>query len=277
MPMRGPAGSCTPPRASPRTGRRGRPGLGRTRGVATAIATAAATYLAVAGRELGRGGAARRRRRWRRPTWHGPGSCCPALVGRDVTALDVLGHGPRRGGVGRREHASTPWSPRPGGRRSPALPAPSGTGPSTPWTPWWAIATTATAVTAGPAPASTTSSAFVPARLTALLVAAVRPGWRAGASGVPFGTQAPAHPSPNAGVAEAAFAAALGCSPRRGEPLRRDAPSSGRSWAPGVRPRLGDIDRAVGLCDDVRVALGPDASGRRRGAVPAGAPGWPAP
>lgn len=50
---------------------------------------------------------------------------------------------------------------------------------------------------------------WVPARLTAALVAGIRPSkakriWRA------VRTQAPAHPSPNAGVAEAAFAAALG-------------------------------------------------------------------
>ncbi len=51
-------------------------------------------------------------------------------------------------------------------------------------------------------------AAFVPARLTAFLVAMVRPRaapaiWRA------VRDQAPSHPSPNAGVAEAAFAAAL--------------------------------------------------------------------
>src|SRR5215472_7588201 len=51
-------------------------------------------------------------------------------------------------------------------------------------------------------------AAWLPARLTAVLVGLVRPArvediWRA------VRTQAPAHPSPNAGVAEAAFAAAL--------------------------------------------------------------------
>ncbi len=50
---------------------------------------------------------------------------------------------------------------------------------------------------------------WVPARVTAALVAAVRPGqavevWRT------VRRDAPGHPSPNAGVAEAAFAAALG-------------------------------------------------------------------
>ena len=50
---------------------------------------------------------------------------------------------------------------------------------------------------------------WIPARLTALLVAAVRPH-RAGAVRRAVAEQAPAHPSPNAGVVEAAFAAALG-------------------------------------------------------------------
>ena len=63
--------------------------LGRTRGVAPAIATGAATYLAVAGRELG-------------AVAQGVGALAasdlararellPALVGRDVTSLDTLG------------------------------------------------------------------------------------------------------------------------------------------------------------------------------------------
>ena len=61
---------------------------------------------------------------------------------------------------------------------------------------------------------------LVPARLTALLVAACRPAavpaiWRA------VRADAPAHPSPNAGVAEAAFAAALGVQLGGTEPLRR--------------------------------------------------------
>ena len=49
---------------------------------------------------------------------------------------------------------------------------------------------------------------FVPARLTAVLVG--RPPEGRGARLARGPTQAPAHPSPNAGVAEAAFAAALG-------------------------------------------------------------------
>jgi adenosylcobinamide-phosphate synthase len=50
---------------------------------------------------------------------------------------------------------------------------------------------------------------FVPARLTALAVACVRPG-AAGTVWRVVRRDAPAHPSPNGGVVEAAFAAALG-------------------------------------------------------------------
>jgi adenosylcobinamide-phosphate synthase len=50
---------------------------------------------------------------------------------------------------------------------------------------------------------------WVPARLTAVAVAVMRPR-RAAAVARAVTTQAPAHPSPNAGVVEAAFAAALG-------------------------------------------------------------------
>ena len=50
---------------------------------------------------------------------------------------------------------------------------------------------------------------WLPARVTACAVAVVRPA-RAGAVIRAVRSQAPAHPSPNAGVSEAAFAAALG-------------------------------------------------------------------
>jgi adenosylcobinamide-phosphate synthase len=94
---------------------------------------------------------------------------------------------------------------------------------------------------------------FVPARLTALLVVCVRP--RAfGAVRRAVVEQAPGHPSPNAGVAEAAFAAALGR--ELGGPLayggrREERPRLG--WGP--RPEPGDIDAAITLASHVELAL----------------------
>jgi adenosylcobinamide-phosphate synthase len=95
--------------------------------------------------------------------------------------------------------------------------------------------------------------AYVPARATAALVAAVRPGsagqvWRA------VRKDAPAHPSPNSGVAEAAFAAALGV--RLGGRVRygdrvEDRPLLGD----GPPPVPADIRRAVRLSEHVTLAL----------------------
>jgi adenosylcobinamide-phosphate synthase len=104
--------------------------------------------------------------------------------------------------------------------------------------------------------------AWVPARATAALVAAVRPTmatevWHT------VRRDAAAHPSPNAGVAESAFAAALGVSlggmVRYGDRIED-------------RPRLGDgrpveaidIERAVRLSDDVTLALAGSLAVMRR-------------
>lgn len=97
------------------------------------------------------------------------------------------------------------------------------------------------------------AAAAVPARLTAVLVAAVRPG-AAGAVWTAVRTQAPSHPSPNSGVAEAAFAAALGL---------RLGGTNHYGQASEVRPALGtgrapepsDIGRAVTLARHVGRAL----------------------
>jgi adenosylcobinamide-phosphate synthase len=94
---------------------------------------------------------------------------------------------------------------------------------------------------------------WVPARATALLVMLVRPG----AAAEVFRAvrhDAPAHPSPNAGVAEAAFAAALGL--RLGGTNRygnrvEERPGLGR----GRAPERGDIARTVRLANDVTAAL----------------------
>jgi len=94
---------------------------------------------------------------------------------------------------------------------------------------------------------------WVPARVTALLVAAVRPRravpiWRT------VRTDAAEHPSPNAGVAEAAFAAALGLRlgglNRYGDRVElRPSLGDGRPVEPG------DIALAAALSRDVSVAL----------------------
>ncbi|HEX2564573.1 MAG TPA: adenosylcobinamide-phosphate synthase CbiB [Acidimicrobiales bacterium] len=94
---------------------------------------------------------------------------------------------------------------------------------------------------------------WVPARLTAAIVAAVRPA-RAGEVWRAVRDDAPAHPSPNAGVVEAAFAAALGVrlggTNRYGQRVERRATlGRGRPVAPG------DIGAAVRLSRQVNAVL----------------------
>ena len=93
---------------------------------------------------------------------------------------------------------------------------------------------------------------WVPARLTALLVAAVRPGQARDV--LDAVVHPPAHPSPNAGVAEAAFAAALGLR------LGGDTVYAGRvdprpAFGTGRPPEADDIDAAVRLSRDVTLAF----------------------
>jgi adenosylcobinamide-phosphate synthase len=94
---------------------------------------------------------------------------------------------------------------------------------------------------------------FVPARVTASLVAAVRPLTAAAVWQV-VRRDAPHHPSPNAGVAEAAFAAALGLrlggSNRYGERVELRPP-----LGDGRPAELADISRAVRLSNDIGLAL----------------------
>jgi adenosylcobinamide-phosphate synthase len=90
---------------------------------------------------------------------------------------------------------------------------------------------------------------YLPARLTAALVAGVRPG-RAGDIWRAVRSQAPAHPSPNAGVAEAAFAAALGV--RLGGRNRYGDRVEFRPWlGRGRAAASSDIRPAVRLSSDV--------------------------
>jgi adenosylcobinamide-phosphate synthase len=93
---------------------------------------------------------------------------------------------------------------------------------------------------------------WVPARLTALLVAAVRPARIREVLDTLL--HPPAHPSPNAGVAEAAFAAALGLR------LGGDTVYAGRvdprpTFGTGRTPEAADIEAAVRLSRDVTLAL----------------------
>ncbi|MBM3683267.1 MAG: cobalamin biosynthesis protein CobD [Actinobacteria bacterium] len=92
-------------------------------------------------------------------------------------------------------------------------------------------------------------AAWVPARLVVLGVVVLRPR-RAGAILRAVRTQAPAHPSPNAGVAEAAFAAALGV--RLGGELRYgDRVEVRPTLGEGDPPTAADVARAVRLLDEL--------------------------
>jgi adenosylcobinamide-phosphate synthase len=101
---------------------------------------------------------------------------------------------------------------------------------------------------------------WLPARATAALVAAVRPA-SATAVWTAVRTQAPAHPSPNSGVAEAAFAAALGL--RLGGQNRYGSGGTADDTRVELRPPLGtgrppepaDIARSVDLSRDISLAL----------------------
>jgi hypothetical protein len=93
---------------------------------------------------------------------------------------------------------------------------------------------------------------WLPARLAGVLVAAVRP--RQAGEVLAAVLHPPAHPSPNAGVVEAAFAAALGLR------LGGDTVYAGRvdprpTFGSGRPPEPADIAAAVRLSRDVTLAL----------------------
>ena len=94
---------------------------------------------------------------------------------------------------------------------------------------------------------------WVPGRVTALLVMAARPD-RAATIWRTVRRDARHHPSPNAGVAEAAFAAALGLTlggtNRYGDRIEHRA-----TLGDGRAPEPGDIAAAVRLADDVALVL----------------------
>jgi adenosylcobinamide-phosphate synthase len=97
------------------------------------------------------------------------------------------------------------------------------------------------------------AAGWIPARVTAALVMLVRPAaaadvWRA------VRRDAGAHPSPNAGVAEAAFAAALGLR-LGGESRYRDRVELRPALGDGRSAEAGDVLAAVRLSSDVVWAL----------------------
>ncbi|HEV7888225.1 MAG TPA: CobD/CbiB family cobalamin biosynthesis protein [Acidimicrobiales bacterium] len=94
---------------------------------------------------------------------------------------------------------------------------------------------------------------YAPARATAVLVAAVRPR-HARAVWQTVKVHAPAHPSPNSGVAEAAFAAALGLR-LGGESRYGDRVELRPALGHGRPPEPADIPAAVRLSSDVTWAL----------------------
>jgi adenosylcobinamide-phosphate synthase len=88
---------------------------------------------------------------------------------------------------------------------------------------------------------------WIPARLFAGLVIAVVPSARHEIVAA-IRRDAPAHPSPNAGVAEAAMAAAIGR--ELGGPLRYgDRLERRPALGVGPRPGAGDIEAAVRIAD----------------------------
>jgi adenosylcobinamide-phosphate synthase len=93
---------------------------------------------------------------------------------------------------------------------------------------------------------------WIPARCTGLLVAAVRP--RQAREIIDAVIHPPAHPSPNAGVAEAAFAAALGLR-LGGDTVYAGQVDPRPAFGSGRPPEPADIDRAVRLSRDVTLAL----------------------
>jgi adenosylcobinamide-phosphate synthase len=97
------------------------------------------------------------------------------------------------------------------------------------------------------------TAAYVPARVTAALVCLSRPA-RARVIVDAIRRDAPAHPSPNAGVVEAAFAGALGLE-LGGPTLYPDHVEARPRLGRGPRPVIADIARAISLVSQVEVTL----------------------
>ncbi|MFT7601504.1 MAG: adenosylcobinamide-phosphate synthase [Acidimicrobiales bacterium] len=94
---------------------------------------------------------------------------------------------------------------------------------------------------------------YLPARIFAALIAAQTPAKARGILSA-IRRDAPAHPSPNAGVAETAVAAALGC--QLGGPLRYGADIERRpTLGTGPRPSPADIPAAIRLANRAELTL----------------------
>ncbi|HVM55204.1 MAG TPA: adenosylcobinamide-phosphate synthase CbiB [Acidimicrobiales bacterium] len=97
------------------------------------------------------------------------------------------------------------------------------------------------------------ATAWIPARATAALVAVARPARALDVARI-VRRDAPAHPSPNAGVAEAAFAAALELR-LGGTNTYADRVEHRAEMGDGKPPSSADIVRAVRLSRDVSLVL----------------------
>lgn len=94
---------------------------------------------------------------------------------------------------------------------------------------------------------------YVPARLFAVTLAAIRPD-RADAVRDAVRSDAPAHPSPNAGVAEAAMAAVLAC--QLGGPLRYgDVVEERPVLGTGPRPTTTELREAIAVARQAETML----------------------
>ena len=207
-------------------------------------ATTAATFLAVAGRGLG-DAAALVGDALAAGDLDAARVAVQSLVGRDPWALDeadIVRAVVESVAENTVDAVVAPACWAAAGRRARAR---SATGRSTRSTPWSATAPPATQSYGWASARLDDAANWVPARLTAALVVGVRP---AAAASVLRAVRhdAPAHPSPNSGVAEAAFAAALGLR-LGGESRYGDRVEVRPTLGDGRRPERADIGRAVAL------------------------------
>ena len=269
-----------------------------TTGGAPASAHAAAGVALGVGRRRGRRLDGRGDRTWRSPA--GRWATRPRAVGAALAAGDLdarpraaarargprpvgarrARRGPGRGRVGRREHRRRGGRARAvggGGRRARRARPPGRQHDGRHGRPPRA---TATSATAGPPPASTTSPpgcrpGSPPPSSRPCRPRAAAAVWRA------VRRDAPAHPSPNTGVAEAAFAAALGLrlggESRYGDRVER-APAA-RRRPPADRRDIGapsrlsrDVTVGAGRCSCVAIGRSPAVRGRGWPVIPPAGP-----